>query len=65
MTNATDQSEGTVEADQFGRESRDLSRVAGILIGIATRLIDNQRREETYDDDEDLRLRSSVDRGPG
>ncbi|MHB2029927.1 MAG: hypothetical protein ACYCPT_14100 [Acidimicrobiales bacterium] len=65
MTNATGHSEETIEEVQLGRESRDLSRVAGILIGIATRLINNQRREEINDDDEDVRLRSSVDRGPG
>jgi len=65
VTNATGESDEVVETDRVGPESRDLSRVAGILIGIATRLINNQRREETNDDDEDLSLRSSVDRGPG
>jgi len=42
---------------------RDLSRAAGILIGIALRLINNQRREEASDD-QDSGLRSRIDGGP-
>jgi len=42
---------------------RDLSRAAGILIGIALRLINHQKCEGTSDD-QDSGLRSRIDGGP-
>lgn len=45
-------------------QSRNLSRAAGILIAIATRLIERHQPKEDHDD-EDLRLRAGIDRGSG
>ena len=43
--------------------SRDLSRVAGILVAIAQRLVNGKSREDGNGDDGGIR--AGVDRGPG
>lgn len=55
--------EQSTEPTGLAVNDRDLSRAAGILIGIALRLINHQQLEETSDD-QDSGLRPRIDGGP-
>lgn len=65
MSTADCELENRETSSERASQSRNLSRAAGILISITTRLIERHQPKEDHDDDEDLRLRAGIDRGPG